>query len=143
VTMDFMLFYVYLCSTLLQQRLLSRNTRDTNAGNLMEAPPRKKEDKIFEIIDRVLKHVFGEEATLLIYKYLERHYSLSQSEFSEKIDVFAKGLEEFLSSGTYAVESKILNDIYSSYGAFRRTKLERTPEEYGFASQIKIITQKA
>jgi hypothetical protein len=87
--------------------------------------------------------VFGEEATLLIYKYLEHQYSLSQSEFSEKIGVFAKGLEDFLSSGAYIVESKILNDIYSSYAALRRTELERTREEYDFASQIKITTQKA
>ena len=109
----------------------------------MKAPPRKKEDKIFEIVDRVLKQVFGEEATLLIYKYLERHYSLSQSEFSEKIDVFAKGLEDFLSSGAYVVENKILDDIYSSYSSLRRTELERTPEEYDFASQIKIAIQNA
>jgi hypothetical protein len=109
----------------------------------MEAPPRKKEDKIFEIIDRVLKQVFGEEATLLIYKHLERHYSLSQSEFSEKIDVFAKGLEDFLSSGAYIVESKILNDIYSSYGSLPRARRERALEEYDFASQIRIAIQKA
>jgi len=109
----------------------------------MKAPPRKKEDKIFEIVDRVLKQVFGEEATLLIYKHLERHYSLSQSEFSEKIDVFAKGLEDFLSSGAYVVESKILDDIYSSYSSLRRTELERTPEEYDFASQIKVVIQNA
>jgi hypothetical protein len=87
--------------------------------------------------------VFGEEATLLIYKYLERQYSLSQSEFSEKIGVFAKGLEDFLSSGAYIVESKILNDIYSSYAALRGTELKRTREEYDFASQIKITAQKA
>jgi hypothetical protein len=109
----------------------------------METLLRKKEDKIFKIIDRVLKQVFGEEATLLIYKHIEHHYSLSQSEFSEKIDVFAKGLEDFLSSGAYVVESKILNDIYSSYGSLRRAELERTPEEYDFASQIKIVMQKA
>jgi hypothetical protein len=137
-----MLFYVFPCLTVLQQHLLNRNTRDTGAEKLMEAPPRKKEDKIFEIIDRVLTQVFGEEATLLIYKHLERHYSLSQSEFSEKIDVFAKGLEDFLSSGAYVVESKILDDIYSSYSSLRRTELERTPEEYDFASQIKIAIQK-
>jgi hypothetical protein len=109
----------------------------------MEAPARKKEDKIFGIVDRVLKHVFGEEATLLIYKYLERHYSLSQSEFSEKIDVFAKGLEDFLSSGACVVESKILDDIYSSYGALPRARRERALEEYDFASQIRIAMQKA
>ena len=109
----------------------------------MEAPPRKKEDKIFQIIDHVLKHVFGEEATLLIYKYLERHYSLSQSEFSEKIDVFARGLENFLSSGAYVVESKILDDIHSRYGSFRKIEFERTPVGYDFASQIKIVMQKS
>ncbi|HLE74747.1 MAG TPA: hypothetical protein VI864_01705 [Candidatus Bathyarchaeia archaeon] len=109
----------------------------------MEALPRKKEDKIFRIIDRVLKHVFGEEATLLIYKYLERHYSLSQSEFSEKIDVFARGLEDFLSSGACVVESKILDDIYSSYGVRRRAELEGAPEEYDFASQMRVAMQKA
>ena len=109
----------------------------------MDALPRKKEDKIVRIIDRVLKYVFGEEATLLIYKYLERHYSLSQSEFSEKIDVFARGLEGFLSSGACVVESKILDDIYSSYGALPRTRRERTLEESDFASQIRIAMQKA
>jgi hypothetical protein len=109
----------------------------------MEKLSRKKEEKIFKIIDNVLKQGFGEEATFLICRYLERHYSLSQSEFSEKIDLFARGLEDFLSSGAYAVESKILDDIYFSYGSLRRTELERTPEEYDSASQIEIFMQKA
>lgn len=104
---------------------------------------RKKEDRVFEIIDSVLKQVFGDEATLLMYKYLERRYSLSQSEFSEKIEVFAKGIEEFLSSGAYAVESKILDNIYSSHDALRRAKDESSFEERDFASQIKIAMQKA
>jgi hypothetical protein len=52
--------------------------------------------------------------------------------------VLARGLENFLSSGACVVESKILNDIYSSYGALHRTELERTPEEYDFVSKIKI-----
>lgn len=103
---------------------------------------RKEEGKIFKIIDRVLTQVFGKEATSLIYRYLELRYSLSRSEFAAKIDVFARGLEDFLSSGAYAVESKILDDIYSSYGSLRRTELERTPKEYDFASQIKIAMQK-
>ena len=109
----------------------------------METLLRKKEDKIFKIIDHVLKQVLGEEATFLIYKYLERHYSLSQSEFSEKIDVFAKGLEDFLSSGAFAIENKILDDIYSRYGLFRKIEFERTPVGYDFASQIKIVMQQA
>jgi hypothetical protein len=86
----------------------------------------KEENKIFRIIDRVLTQVFGEEATSLIYKHLELRYSLSRSEFATKIDVFTKGLQKFLGSGAYAVESKILDDIYSSYGSLRKIGLERT-----------------
>jgi len=104
---------------------------------------REKNDKIFQIIDKVLKQVFGEEATLFIYKYLEQQYSLRQSDFSKRIDVFAKGLEDCLSSGAFAVESKILDDISAVYGACKRINCERKPEMYDFASQMKIALRKA
>jgi hypothetical protein len=104
---------------------------------------RKKEDQIFKIIDKVLKQVFGEEATLFIYKYLEQRYSLRQSEFSEKIDIFAKGLEECLSSGAFAIESKILDDVSSIYGSVNETRFERKPERYDFARQMKIAIRRA
>jgi hypothetical protein len=103
----------------------------------------KEKDKIFKIIDKVLKQVFGEDATSFIYKYLEQRYSLHQSDFSKKIDVFAKGLEDCLSSGAFAVESKILEDISSVYGSFRTIRYERKPDRYDFASQMKIAIQKA
>jgi hypothetical protein len=108
----------------------------------MGTTPREK-DKIFKIIDSVLKQVFGEEATLFIYKYLEQHYALHQSDFSEKIDVFAKGLEDCLSSGAFAIESKILEDISSLYGSFSTIEYERKTERYDFASQMKIALQRA
>jgi hypothetical protein len=101
------------------------------------------EDKISKIVDRVLKGVFGEEATRLIYRYLESNYSVKQREIGEKIDVFAKGLEEFLSSGAHVVERKILEDIYSSYGLLRRLELERMQEEQDFVGQIRLLRQKA
>jgi hypothetical protein len=109
----------------------------------LETLTRKKEDQIFKIIDKVLKQVFGEEATLFIYKYIEQNCSLHRSEFSEKIDVFAKGLESCLSSGAFAIESKILEDISSIYGTFSKTRFERKPEGYDFASQMKIVMRKA
>ena len=109
----------------------------------MEILTRKKEDQIFKIIDKVLKQVFGEEATLFIYKYLEQRYSLRQSDFSKKIDVFAKGLEDCLSSGAFAVENKILEDISSIYGAFSEARFERKLEGYDFASQMKIVMRRA
>jgi hypothetical protein len=105
--------------------------------------PRREEDKIFKIIDKVLKQVFGKDATRFIYKYLEQRYSLRQKDFTEKIDVFAKGLEDCLSSGAFAVESKILDDITSTYGAFNKIGFKRQPERYDFASQMKIVMQKA
>ena len=80
----------------------------------MEKQLSPKDDKVFVIIDRILKQVFGRDATSIIYEYLERNHSLKPSDFSEKIDVFAKGLEEFLSSGAYFIENKILNDILAA-----------------------------
>jgi hypothetical protein len=102
----------------------------------------RNDNKISRVIDRVLKQVFGEDATHLIYGHLERNYSLRQSEIAEKIDVFAEGLEEFLRSGAYVVEQKILEDIYSSCGLLRRLELERNHEE-DFVGQIRSLMQKA
>ena len=109
----------------------------------MGEPHREKDDRIFKIIDKVLKQVFGEEATVFIYKYLEQRYSLNQSDFSKKIDVFAKGLEDCLSLGAFAIETKILDGICSVYGSFGTFGYERKPERYDFASQMKIVMQKA
>jgi len=102
-----------------------------------------KEDKISKIIDKVLRQVFGEEATHLIYRHLENNYCLKRNEITEKIDVFAAGLEEFLRSGAYVIERKILEDIYSNYGLLRRLELERVQEETDFVSQVKSLMRKA
>lgn len=101
-----------------------------------------EQDKISRIIDRVLTQVFGEQATHLIYKYLESNYSLKRNEVSAKIDVFTEGLEEFLRSGAYVIERKILDDIYSTYGLLRRLETERTQKEHDFAGQMKLLMQK-
>jgi len=103
----------------------------------------KKEDRVSRVIDSVLRQIFGEEATSLIYKYLEAQYSLKQDEVSERIDVFAKGLEEFLRSGAIVIERRILEDIYSSYGLLRRLELEHTTDESDFVSQVRLLMQKA
>lgn len=98
----------------------------------------KKVNKIAEIIDHVLKQVFG-EASNLIYKYLETNYNVKRNEIAEKIDVFATGLESFLSTGAYVVERKILEDIYSNYGLLRRLELERTSNERDFAHSVRLL----
>ena len=102
----------------------------------------KDENKINKIVDSVLRQIFGEQATSLIYEYLENNYSLKRNEIAEKIDLFAKGLEEFLKSGAYTVEKKILENLYSNYGLLRRLELERMQRQYDFVGQIKLLTRK-
>ena len=104
---------------------------------------KEQNDKIFQIIDKVLNQVFGKEATQFIYDYLEQNYSLPRSAFSERIDVFAKGLEDCLSSGAFAVESKILEDLSAVYGSLNNVTLERKLERYDFPNQMRIALRKA
>ena len=111
-------------------------------GTHMVTLSTQEENKVFEAIDRVLKQVFGEDAARLMYQFLERRYSWSQKSFLEKIDVFAKGMEEFLSSGAYMVESKILDTIYSSHVALPEAKINDF-EKSDLASQIRLAMQKA
>jgi len=101
----------------------------------------KKEEKLVKIIDKVLNQIFGKEATYLIYRHLEDKYNLKKEEVAEKIDIFAEGLEEFLTSGAYIIERKILEDIYSNYGLLRRMEIERMQETSDFASQVKQLMQ--
>lgn len=102
-----------------------------------------KDDRITKIIDRVLTQIFGKEATNLIYKHLERNYSVRRVEIAEKLDLFAKGLEDFLKSGAYAIEKRILNDIWSSYGSVRKLQLERPRNGTSFVSEMKMLMREA
>lgn len=136
--MEFDVVFVFVCLTSQRQCLLSRNICDVPVGVILE-PTTRKEDQVFKIIDNVLKQVFGEEATTFIYKYIEQKHQLRKSEFSKKIDSFAKGLEEFLSSGAFVVKNKILEDLVAAYGA-KKAKFEK---EYDFANQMRLILQKA
>jgi hypothetical protein len=103
----------------------------------------KIDDKISKIIDKVLNQVFGKEATLLIYRHLEHNYHLKRNEMGRKIEVFAQGLEDFLRSGAYVIERRILEDIHSSYGLIRRLELEKVDCEDDFVSQMKLFMRKA
>ncbi|MCW4045338.1 MAG: hypothetical protein NWE94_07475 [Candidatus Bathyarchaeota archaeon] len=107
----------------------------------MAALSREKENRVFEVIDRVLKQVFGKEATRLMYQDLERRFCWSQVDFSERIDTFAKCMEEFLSSGAYVIEGKILDNIA---GCEADCKVEMASfEDWDFASKIRTAIQGA
>jgi hypothetical protein len=104
---------------------------------------KRKDDIVPTVVDRILKQIFGQEATVLIYRHLEQEYNLKRDEIGERIEVFAKGLEEFLRSGAYAIERKILEDIYSNYGLLRRLEVENVDKRADFVSQMKTLVQKA
>lgn len=97
-----------------------------------------KADVISQVISQVLTQIFGEKTTRLIYRHLEHDYSLKSNEIAERIDVFAKGLEDFLSSGAYAVEHRILEDL-RSYGLSDEPESTRA----GFVDQVQSLTSKA
>lgn len=107
--------------------------------NILTKQKKKYDDKGSKAIDKVLREIMGDEATLLIYKHLENRFSLKQNEIIEKIDVFAEGLEELLSSGAYVIEKNILEKAYSSYGLTRRLGFERAESNMNFVSQMKML----
>lgn len=69
---------------------------------------------LLKTIDNSLKEVFTENAALAIYAYLEGNYKLNQEEIPEKLDLFVYGLHKFLSTGAYAIERAILENLRSN-----------------------------
>ncbi|MCJ7422942.1 hypothetical protein MUP01_01560 [Candidatus Bathyarchaeota archaeon] len=112
-------------------------------GNQKHTSTNKKEEQISRVIDRVLTHVFGREATQLIYKYMEHNYSLKHDEIVERIDIFAKGLEAFLNSGANVVEREILTNVYSDHDLLLESEPRRASSDSGFADQVKCLLQRA
>jgi len=81
------------------------------------------EKLLIKSVDDGLKDTFGETATEIIYKHLERNHSLKQEEIPKKLEVFIEGLEKFLNSGVIVVEGIVLEKLCSNLG------LERPSEE--------------
>jgi len=86
-----------------------------------------------KIIDNSLKDVLNENATSAIYAYLESNYALDQKEIPQKLDVFVDGLHKFLSTGAYAVEHVILENLYSNLKCSDKLELD---DENDFKNSI-------
>ena len=85
----------------------------------------KFDEKLVSITEKVLKQVFGEDATASICKYLEKNYRLKLEEIPSKPYVFSKALESYLDSGATVIESIILENLCSNSGV----KLKRVEEK--------------
>lgn len=58
----------------------------------------KFDELLFETMDATLRQVFGESASELIYRLLERHLSLKREEIGEKIEALYACLEKLFGS---------------------------------------------
>ena len=71
----------------------------------------KKPQRLFKIVDKVLKQIFGEPATLFIYKHLEEKHSLKREDIVDELEIFTEGLEKYLGdSGTLVVLETLFNE---------------------------------
>ena len=105
----------------------------------METQAFSNNDAVLTVIDKVLNQVFGREATTLIFKYMEQNYSLNRNEISDKIELFAQGLEDFLRSGATIIERKILEDINSDRNKTFRFEVDDGEDEPDFVAQMKSV----
>lgn len=89
-------------------------------------------------IDTRLNQIFGETGTSVIYNYLQNALSLPHEEIPRKLEIFAEGLDRFLSSGAKVVEKVILDALYSDFGQEFQFK-----EGYSFADYVRELQMAA
>jgi len=74
------------------------------------------EKSLMKTIDGQIKQIFGETGASVIYNYMQSVLLLRQEEIPKKLEIFAEGLDKFLSSGAKVVEKVILDGLYSDFG---------------------------
>ena len=93
---------------------------------------KKKSERLFKIVDKVLKQIFGETATLFIYKHLEEKHALKREDIINELEIFTEGLEKYLGdSGALVVLETLLNES-------SELKLRKV-EEKDFLEQLKEL----
>jgi Fe-S cluster biosynthesis and repair protein YggX len=92
----------------------------------------KKPEKLFKIVDKVLRQIFGETATLFIYQYLEEKYSLKREDIPNELGIFTDGLENYLS---HFGASVVLQTLFIESSGLNLTKAE----EKKFLKQVKEL----
>ncbi len=92
----------------------------------------KKPDRLFKIVDKVLKQIFGETGTLYIYNYLEKTHSLKREDVPNELELFTEGLEKYLSAFGASV---VLQTLFNESSRLELTKAE----EKNFLEQLKEL----
>ena len=92
----------------------------------------KKPDRLFKIVDKVLRQIFGETATLFIYEYLEETHSLKREDVPNELELFTEGLEKYLS---HFGASVVLRTLFNESSRLELMKAE----EKDFLKQLKEL----
>ena len=91
---------------------------------------KKKSERLFKVVDKVLRQIFGEPATLSIYKHLEENHSLQQEDIPDEPEIFAEGLEKYLSASGASVVLRMILDESSELTL-------KKAEDRGFLDHLK------
>ena len=94
--------------------------------------PEKNSERLFKIVDKVLRQIFGEPATLFIYEYLEEKHSLKREDIPGQLEIFTEGLEKYLS---HFGASVILQTLFNESSELKLMKTE----EKKFLKQLKEL----
>jgi len=73
--------------------------------------PDKRRETLNIVVDTVLNQILGQEATQIIYNYLENKHSIRRHEIGQKLDSFNRVLEEYLGPGAFVIEKVIMENL--------------------------------
>jgi len=110
-------FDLYLCRTFTRQGLLNRNTLFILSNKeglfLMTKSPsqNKQSEKLNKVVDKALNQILGQEATQIIYDYVENNHNIQRYEIAEKLDSFNHALKEYLGSAAVVVGKVIQQNL--------------------------------
>jgi len=76
--------------------------------------PSKRGEELNKVVDNVLNQILGQEATQIIYDFLETNHSIQRHEIAEKLDSFNQALEAYLGAGAVVIEKIIMENLQLS-----------------------------
>lgn len=71
----------------------------------------KEKEKSNKIIDQVLNHMLGKEATRSFYHHLETTHSIQRHKIAQELDLFNRALKEYLGPGATTIEHAIHKNL--------------------------------
>jgi len=77
----------------------------------MSQSPSKRSEKLNKVVDKVLNQILGQEATQIIYNYLENNHRIQKHEIAKKLDSFNHALEEYLGTGAVVIKKVIEENL--------------------------------